>query len=751
MSTEGGGSTESESGEGCLHVHTLLVAEFDIDKGCVIRAQYPVSLPISEQVLADRCLPDGAHNRDEDWTVFYLTGRDVDDQMETQSSEEIGETPCMGRSYVFNAGRGDWERRSSQSVEESVHLETKPNAKGDGLDAFLRIDSESGEEILSMKLSENSEFSVVDEDEEKRPFGTLIGGSEVVGLKFFTDSDASRFLRELTAVKSHTFPGFAKRIQDGRDSFTTKLCMSYMTTRKDSSMRRGALVRSICMVSESPYFFMFRPLLRSAIDFIHGLDSVVPVLKQLYTAMNGTDMTHVPRPTKMEKRTWRWALDGKHALHSKDPALEGIRDGHMAGGSSPALFYPITAIWDDRPVKLFFPLCLESGEFGDPRASVKNLFDTFGHSIITIFYSILVERRVLFLSRRRSAAEVCFSVLACAHLFPSVLMKKLHERLFPYVSLLSLSFVDVEGYIAGVTNPMFADRKEWWDVLCDLDDGSVTVSESILQNANEEAMAVWGAEGTKRRDVCQPQPLDEVFIEELSQKVDTMVLHGVSKANACENLVRWKFRLHMWEFVDLCLGERVHPSDAMMERLYIEHAKRMALFRKTKFFALLKAKRDGELADKGRQSIAQIRNATRHIRSSERLDELSLLNLLQTLLKTSQKKEELMELLCLFPQCDNGLDGFANVLFHPSPAVRLVMVAILRRLESSFQEGKEAMSSLNIFTMLAFERASQELPDTEQPSPLPIPISHDEPLLSVDSFNSASLESDSSGGSEPIQ
>lgn len=46
-----------------------------------------------------------------------------------------------------------------------------------------------------------------------------------------------------------------------------------------------------------------------------------------------------------------------------------------------------------------------------------------------------------------------------------------------YANLTDLEFLKVEGYIAGVTNPMFQQKREWWDVCCDIATGQVICSE----------------------------------------------------------------------------------------------------------------------------------------------------------------------------------------------------------------------------------------------------------------------------------
>jgi len=36
-----------------------------------------------------------------------------------------------------------------------------------------------------------------------------------------------------------------------------------------------------------------------------------------------------------------------------------------------------------------------------------------------------------------------------------------------------------KGFIAGVTNQLFEDRTAWWDILCNIDTGKITVSKDI--------------------------------------------------------------------------------------------------------------------------------------------------------------------------------------------------------------------------------------------------------------------------------
>jgi hypothetical protein len=48
-----------------------------------------------------------------------------------------------------------------------------------------------------------------------------------------------------------------------------------------------------------------------------------------------------------------------------------------------------------------------------------------------------------------------------------------------YVVLVLLLLLRLCRYIAGVTNPVFTSKSEWWDVMCDIAAGTVTVAQHV--------------------------------------------------------------------------------------------------------------------------------------------------------------------------------------------------------------------------------------------------------------------------------
>lgn len=73
------GSTEN-------HVEYILVASFDIDRGPVMEHQYPVAITGDEHMLAELMLPDQAHMRNQDWTIFFLH-KDTSQEEENQEKQ----------------------------------------------------------------------------------------------------------------------------------------------------------------------------------------------------------------------------------------------------------------------------------------------------------------------------------------------------------------------------------------------------------------------------------------------------------------------------------------------------------------------------------------------------------------------------------------------------------------------------------------------------------------------------------------
>ncbi|RKP27902.1 docking domain of Afi1 for Arf3 in vesicle trafficking-domain-containing protein [Syncephalis pseudoplumigaleata] len=87
------------------HVRYILLAEFDIDRGSSLAHQYPEPTGADENFLAEQMLPDGAHLREEDWTVFFLNRKQKctpGEGKRNRDSVAMAEQPLL---YVLNLVR----------------------------------------------------------------------------------------------------------------------------------------------------------------------------------------------------------------------------------------------------------------------------------------------------------------------------------------------------------------------------------------------------------------------------------------------------------------------------------------------------------------------------------------------------------------------------------------------------------------------------------------------------------------------
>jgi hypothetical protein len=70
------------------HVEYILVASFDIDRGSVMENQYPAAISGDETMLAELMLPDQAHMRNQDWTIFFLHKDTTAEEEEREARRE---------------------------------------------------------------------------------------------------------------------------------------------------------------------------------------------------------------------------------------------------------------------------------------------------------------------------------------------------------------------------------------------------------------------------------------------------------------------------------------------------------------------------------------------------------------------------------------------------------------------------------------------------------------------------------------
>jgi hypothetical protein len=95
------------------HVEYILVASFDIDRGSIMEHQYPGAISGDETMLAELMLPDQAHVRSQDWTIFFL-------HKDTSAEEEEKEARRERRRKRKRRKNGEDEEDTAAGAEESA-------------------------------------------------------------------------------------------------------------------------------------------------------------------------------------------------------------------------------------------------------------------------------------------------------------------------------------------------------------------------------------------------------------------------------------------------------------------------------------------------------------------------------------------------------------------------------------------------------------------------------------------------------
>lgn len=113
------------------------MASFDIDRGPVMEHQYPVSITGDEHMLAELMLPDQAHVRNQDWTIFFLH-KDTS-QEEEDEERKAKEARKRRRRRLRNRAAGIVDEE-----DDGVDLD-EDEGDLDDLDEYDDEDSDDGE------------------------------------------------------------------------------------------------------------------------------------------------------------------------------------------------------------------------------------------------------------------------------------------------------------------------------------------------------------------------------------------------------------------------------------------------------------------------------------------------------------------------------------------------------------------------------------------------------------------------------
>ena len=324
-------------------------------------------------------------------------------------------------------------------------------------------------------------------------------------------------------------------------------------------------------------------------------------LKELYYSINEMNLVDMPQ----------------HSLAVRAIARNSFVDRSLSHFST-------FVIWDGARIPLKIPLANipDDVSANQHQLSLKVLASRFGEQLMILFTAILTEKRVLFLGHNMSANDVCSAVLSSVLLVSPPLSGLLKSRVFPYTNLFSLDFLQVPGYIAGATNPMFRQHTEWWDVLADLTTGEVVLSPSIASTGWTNMLSSCG-------------PLDRDFIEGIVRGLDE---------RADETWVRRQFELHVSAIVDSAFGDAIYPDEQTAHTAKDANHKRVTVWRTTASYREMHSQR---IMNKslGAKSPEVISRAIRMLHIRKELPLRELMPLLESVLELTHNEDDVIQVL----------------------------------------------------------------------------------------------------------
>lgn len=332
-------------------------------------------------------------------------------------------------------------------------------------------------------------------------------------------------------------------------------------------------------------------------------------LAALYDAVNAMDLSLMPRLSLLERHIMQ-ASDTKDMFIEKFERMiqQRMADEAAAGKASQSPDSPTKSTsrftlprdthefeskvtYNDIPIPIKVPTAISPETVGD--FSLIKLIQTFGgphattpqpfalhphlttngaytHPVIVLVNALLTQKRIIFLGHNRPSGEVAEAVLAACALASGGVLRGFTRHAFPYTDLTKIDdLLKVPGFIAGVTNPAFANHPEWWDLLCDLPTGRMKISSRIeaapvtegqmffqQQNPGLSTASINTTSSVLNSSSATDPTGDILFMQDIMQSVTSR--HG-------EGTIRAKWRAFITKFtrVAAAFEESVYGASAL--------------------------------------------------------------------------------------------------------------------------------------------------------------------------------------------
>lgn len=392
--------------------------------------QYPGPVGGDEQMLAELMLPDQAHVRAQDWTIFFLH-KDA----AAEDDEERPRRRKRRKAEAEETGAGAAEDESEEEYSEEDDSDGEANA----------VDGPPLVYVLNL-VNTKQDSSV------KR-------GAIVKAMAICTRHSFLHIYKPLLLLALQQY--FAKPDVETLASLYDAVNSMDLSLMPRLSIHEKAILQS----SDAKDLF---------------LEKFEAIIAQHMAAKSQENGVHAASPTSQQPGKSRFGLPrDTHEFESI------VKYANVPVPIKVPTALSAETVGDFSLIKLITT-------FGTPHSSSPAPFNpthphltTSGaltHPIIVLLNALLTQKRIIFLGHNLPSSDVAEAVLGACHLASGGLLRGFTRHAFPYTDLTKIDdLLKVPGFIAGVTNPAFSHHSEWWDLLCDLSTGRMRISNKLEQ------------------------------------------------------------------------------------------------------------------------------------------------------------------------------------------------------------------------------------------------------------------------------
>ena len=248
----------------------------------------------------------------------------------------------------------------------------------------------------------------------------------------FLNRDAPHEDQQLWSTSSRYRASSKEEIYSDPENQSKDQCFLYginlVKTRYDNKVRRGAIVKAMCIFSRYQYIDILKKPLEIALDQYFD-QSNIEILQNLYNTLNKINLSLVPKPNLLEQYLMKWGV-------CFDKISNTSSNYHIPMN----WYYPIDFLYNNIEINLKLPIYRTPDEIIDTNLIL--LIKIFGDSIMRIYHGLLTKQRILFVGYNHPASEVGLMVLSAISMIAPPISSVI-RRTFPYSNLSDLSFLEV--------------------------------------------------------------------------------------------------------------------------------------------------------------------------------------------------------------------------------------------------------------------------------------------------------------------